>query len=254
MCAILLLQHHTHHVLHVDACLTGKGRTNRRFIQNSLQLGAGIIAHHPRQVFHVDTVRNLFRFKIVGDDLLRIGRRGRLKSDFSVKPSGTAQGARQLADIVCRGDHKHTGVLHIVDPRLHSGIFRRVAVGIILVGKFVHVVQKDNGRCFCLRAGKGLCNSIDKGVAALVAAYRDGVQPALLHKAPRQKRLAQARVAIQQQSMGQAGAHLFIDLPVAEHIAQLQQLALGGLVSDDLVKCVHGKISFSNFTVSIALI
>lgn len=193
-------------VLHVDAGLAGKGRTNRRFIQNSLQLSAGIVAHHPRQVFHVDTVRNPFRFQIVGDDLLRIGRRGRLKSDFSVKPSGTAQGARQLADIVCRGDHKHTGVLHIVDPRLHGGIFRRVAVGIILVGKFVHVVQKDNGRRFCLRAGKGLCNSIDKGVAALVAAYRDGVQPALLHKAPRQKCLTQARVAIQQQSMGQAGA------------------------------------------------
>ena len=236
MCAILLLQHHTHHVLHVDAGLAGKGRTNRRFIQNSLQLGAGIIAHHPRQVFHVDTVRNPFRFQIVGDDLLRVGRRGRSKS----------------ADIVCRGDHKHTSVLHIVDPRLHGGVFRCVAVGIILVGKFVHVVQKDNGRCFCLRAGKGLCNSIDKGVAALVAAYRDGVQPALLHKAPRQKRLAQTRVAIQQQSMGQAGAHLLIDLPVAEHIAQLQQLALGGLVSDDLVKCVHGKISFSNFTASIA--
>ena len=47
--------------------------------------------------------------------------------------------------------------------------------------------------------------AVDKGVAALVAAYRDGVQPALLHKAPCQKCLSQARVAIQQQSMGQAG-------------------------------------------------
>ena len=62
-----------------------------------------------------------------------------------------------------------------VDPCLHGDILRCITARAILVGKLVHIIQKNNGRRFSRRFGKGLRNAVDKGIATLVAAYRDGV-------------------------------------------------------------------------------
>ncbi len=66
-------------------------------------------------------------------------------------------------------------ILDRVDPCLHGDILRCITARAILVGKLVHIIQKNNGRRFSLRFGKGLRNAVDKGIATLVAAYRDGV-------------------------------------------------------------------------------
>ena len=56
--AVLLLQHRADHVLHPDAVLPREGCTDRRFIQNRLQLSTGMIAHHFCQILHVDIIRD----------------------------------------------------------------------------------------------------------------------------------------------------------------------------------------------------
>ena len=172
----------------------------------------------------------------MGDDCFGIGRRWRLDSDFTVKPTRAAQGIRQLTNLVCRGDHKYSRFLYIIDPCLHSHIFRCVTAGAILIGKFVHVVKKEDSGSFFLCFCKRLRDAIDKGVAAFVPSHRNRVQSAFFHEAICQKALAQAGVAIQQQSVGQTSAHFLIDRPVADHIADLQQFPLDGFVPDHLVK------------------
>ena len=57
--AVLLLQHRADHILHSDAILSCKGCADRRFIQDRLQLGTGMIAHHFCQILHVDVIRDL---------------------------------------------------------------------------------------------------------------------------------------------------------------------------------------------------
>ena len=123
----------------------------------------------------VDAARNFFSFEVISNDLLCIRRRWRTETDLSVKTPGAPQRIRQLPNVICGRDYKYGIILDRVDPCLHGDILRCITARAILVGKLVHIIQKNNGRRFSRRFDKGLRNAVDKGIATLVAAYRDGV-------------------------------------------------------------------------------
>ena len=173
--AVLLLQNRTYQVLHLNTGFSGEGRVNCCFIQDRFQLSAGMIADHLCQVIQVDAARNFFSFEVISNDLLCIRRRWRTETDLSVKTPGAPQRIRQLPNVICGRDYKYGIILDRVDPCLHGDILRCITARAILVGKLVHIIQKNNGRRFSRRFGKGLRNAVDKGIATLVAAYRDGV-------------------------------------------------------------------------------
>ena len=126
----------------------------------------------------------------MGDDRFRINRRWCLKSDFPVKSTGTSQRIRQPANLICRGNYKYIRFLYIINAGLHSHIFRRVTVGTILVGEFIHVIKEDDGGRFFLCSGERLFDTVDKGVAAFVPPHCNGVQSAFFYKTFCQQALA----------------------------------------------------------------
>ena len=123
----------------------------------------------------------------MGDNCFGIGCRWRPHPDLPIKPTGATQGIRQLTNLIYRGDHKYIRFLYIIDSRLHCHIFRCVTAGVILIGKFIHVVKKEDRGCFFLCFCKRLRDTVDKGVAAFVPTHRNRVQSAFFYEAICQK-------------------------------------------------------------------
>jgi hypothetical protein len=60
--------------------------------------------------------------------------------DFFVKPSRTNQRIGEDIQVVGSGDYKNIGVSDIVNSLLNGNIFFCVAVGLVFVGEFVHII------------------------------------------------------------------------------------------------------------------
>ena len=101
------------------------------------------------------------------------------------------------------------------------------------------IVEKNDGGGVLFGLGKRLGDDADEVAAAPGPADGICLQTALFDEAPGHQGLAQAGVAVEQDSLRKLGAEVFVDLAVVEHVADLDQVILDGFVSEDFVKRVH---------------
>ena len=167
------------------------------------------------------------------------------RADFedAVKPTGAAQGIRQLADIVCRSDDEHVRPFYLVDARLYRDEFfgiARIAVG----GEFIDVVQKNDRRrmrlCLCKHAADG----IDKRIVRLILAACIAYPAHLFDERGRHQRFTHARHAVQQDTARQLYPQRRIFFGILRHVAQLVQFFFFFFIADYFVECTHNKPLF----------
>ena len=112
---------------------------------------------------------------------------------------------------------------------------------VILVCKLVHVVQQHNRRGVFSGFFKGVGDIADEIIAALVATDDIGGQSAFGDEAFCHEAFPEPRIAVQQNPLRQLGAEPFIDFSVLNHVADLQQFFLNGLIADNFIKCAHSS-------------
>ena len=214
------------------------------FVDDGLQVGAGVTNHDFGDDGWVNPFHKALGLQIVGDDLDSVLSRGYLYLNSAVKPSRAAEGVGEAVDVVGCCQNEHLLALCLIDAGLHGDVLLRVGVVLVPVGELVHVVQEHNGGGVLPSLFKGGLDLLDKVAVGLVFPAAEHRPPALLYHGAGHQRLAHSRLPVEQQPPGGTDPQLVVEFPVFQCVADPHELLLEGRVPDDLVKRLHKNHPF----------
>ena len=122
---------------------------------------------------------------------------------------------------------------------------------IVFVGKFIHVVKKNNRRSVFRRFIKHVLNLVDKFSVGLVFAAHERLSAAFFYKTVRHKRFPDARISVKQKSAERRNAESLIFIRIFDYVAKSEKFRFNIFIAYYLVKFTHYNtpLSFYGFII-----